>query len=72
MATYISEDEAFGKKTGPVNSVGYISEQEAFGKKGPTTFEAKVAKDAKEETSIVDRVTGAIKELISGPGSVMD
>lgn len=36
---------------------------------GPTTFEAKVAK---QEPSIVDRVTGAIKELVSGPGSVMD
>ncbi len=36
---------------------------------GPTKFEAKVAP---QEPSIVDRVTGAIKELVSGPGSVMD
>ena len=36
---------------------------------GPTTFEAKVAK---EEPGIVDRVTGAIREFVSGPGSVMD
>jgi hypothetical protein len=39
---------------------------------GPTTFEAKVAKDAKEEPSIIDRVSSAIKDLVSGPGSVMD
>lgn len=36
---------------------------------GPTKFEAKVTP---QEPSIVDRVTGAIKELVSGPGSVMD
>jgi hypothetical protein len=47
---------------------------------GPTTFEAKLTKDAKdEEPGIVDRVTSArrgqiqaIKDLFSGPGSVMD
>jgi hypothetical protein len=39
---------------------------------GPTTFEAKVAPEAKEEPGIVDRVTGAIREFVSGPGSVMD
>lgn len=73
MATYISEDEAFGKKTKPSDS-RYISEAEAFNvpsKKttGPTKFEAKVAP---QEPSIVDRVTAAIKELVSGTGSVMD
>lgn len=73
MATYISEDEAFNKKAKPSDSK-YISEAEAFNapsKKtaGPTKFEAKVAK---EEPSIVDRVTAAIKELVSGTGSVMD
>ena len=36
---------------------------------GPTTFEAKVAP---QEPSIVDRVSSALKELVSGPGSVMD
>jgi hypothetical protein len=36
---------------------------------GPTTFEAKVAK---EEPSIIDRVSSALKDLVSGPGSVMD
>jgi hypothetical protein len=47
---------------------------------GPTTFEAKLTKDAKdEEPGIVDRVTSArrgqiqaIKDLFNGPGSVMD
>jgi hypothetical protein len=74
MATYISEEEAFGKKD-KSSGVKYISEDEAFGKKsyaGPTTFEAKVAKDAKEEPSIIDRVSSSLKELVSGPGSVMD
>ena len=47
MANYISEDEAFNRKPksgGPA----YISEADAFGKQtytGPTTFEAKVAKE---------------------------
>jgi hypothetical protein len=45
----------------------YAKKAEAY--TGPTTFEAKVAK---EEPGIVDRVTGAIREFVSGPGSVMD
>jgi hypothetical protein len=56
MATrYISEDEVFGRKPKPAGP-NYISEDEVFGRTkeaytGPTTFEAKVAKDAKEESS---------------------
>jgi hypothetical protein len=53
MANYISEDEAFNRKPksgGPA----YISEADAFGKEtytGPTTFEAKVAKDEPKKES---------------------
>ena len=47
---YLSEDEVFGKASKPA-AAGYLSEDEVFGKKGPTTFETKVAKDAKEPES---------------------
>ena len=76
MANYLSEEEVFGKKSKP-DQPKYLSEEEVFGRPsakketgaGPTKFEAKVAP---QEPSIVDRVTAAIKELVSGTGSVMD
>jgi hypothetical protein len=47
---YLSEDEVFGKASKPA-AAGYLSEDEVFGKKGPTTFEAKLTKDAKDDES---------------------
>ena len=52
MANYLSEDEVFGKKSKPAGP-NYLSEDEVFGRTpekkeaytGPTTFEAKVAKE---------------------------
>ena len=70
MATYISEEEAFGKKD-KSSGVKYISEDEAFGKQtytGPTTFEAKVAKEEpkKEEGYGVSTFLADASKLFGG------
>ncbi|CAB4158880.1 hypothetical protein UFOVP713_31 [uncultured Caudovirales phage] len=70
MATYISEDEAFGKKTKPADS-RYISQDEAFGVlptktetyTGPTKFEAKVAPEAKDEYGIKTFLSDVSKQF---------
>lgn len=64
MATYISEEEAFGKKITPANS-RYISEEEAFGKKSPSTFEAKVAPAPNEDYG-AKTFLGDVSKLFSG------
>ena len=78
IADYLASQEKFdvkgARKEGYSDGeiIGYLAGSEQKKKEtytGPTTFEAKVAP---QEPSIVDRVTGAIKELVSGPGSVMD
>lgn len=81
IADYLSSQKKFD--TAGARKAGYSDEdiishlatyepKKAETYTGPTTFETKVAKDVKEEPSIVDRVSGALKELVSGPGSVMD
>lgn len=70
MATYISEDEAFGKKTKPADS-RYISQDEAFGVlptktetyAGPTKFESKVAPEAKDEYGIKTFLSDVSKQF---------
>lgn len=63
---YLSEDEVFGKASKPA-AAGYLSEDEVFGRKGPTTFEAKVAKDAKDdETYGVGSFLGDVSKQFGG------
>lgn len=59
---YLSEEEVFGKAIKPT-AAGYLSEDEVFGKKGPTTFEPKVAKDAKEDYGVKTFLSDVSKQF---------
>lgn len=69
---YISEDEVFGRKSKPAGPT-YISDDEVFGRTpekketytGPTTFEPKVAKDAKEDYG-TKTFLGDVSKLFGG------